>query len=154
MSLIWSPRDPESVYKGKEELPLFEASGLSSSASWAAQCETGVQHIKADSPSAAPDIAHARRNDPQTSHKAAASVSLTNLGKTKDLILAILREVGPMTDERIISHFHRRTYPEKVAADSGIRTRRAWLVDNGFIEACGTGKTASGRECQIWKATK
>lgn len=94
--------------------------------------------------------AHARNSDPATSHKAAASV--TNLGPTKDLILAILREFGPMHDEAIIGAFRANRKYAPNASDSGIRTRRSWLVDHGFIEDSGQrAKTASGRESIVWR---
>jgi hypothetical protein len=96
--------------------------------------------------------AFARRSDPQTSHAAAKSVSLTNLGKTKNLILAILRECGPMRDEQIIVEFRKREGSGKIASDAGIRSRRAWLVDHGFVTSWSMGKTSSGRACQIWRA--
>lgn len=141
-------RNPE--IRPNTSLPLFE-SGLSTPSFPSAQCETGTEPRRSANSSVAPGKAHARRSDPQTSHAAAASV--VNLGRTKEMILAILRDSGPCTDEGIIEAFHRRTYPAITASDSGIRTRRSWLVANGFVEACGTGETAAKRPCTIWRLT-
>lgn len=156
MSLIWSPRDPESVYRRKEELPLFDASGLSSNSSGAAQCEnSGELALPAEKTSGyapvglAGDVAHARRNDPIQSHKAAASV--VNQLRIRDAIKQCMAGMGPMSDEQIISRVRACLHPQMVS-ESGIRTRRSELVVSGDVVQCGTGKTASGRECQIWKA--
>jgi len=103
--------------------------------------------------------AHARASDPATSRQAAASVSLTNLGKTKEAILDILSS-GPKTDEEIAKIFH--SWGKVKASPSGLRTRRAWLAQNGFVEAAGgfnedgttwgiTGKTAAKRNCIVWR---
>lgn len=101
--------------------------------------------------------AHARNSDPETSHQAAKSVSLTNPGRTREAIMAILKQEGPLTDEWIWSRYslwyaRGRTVPK--ASPSGLRSRRSELVRMGFVEACGTGKTASGRACQIWSVKK
>lgn len=146
MSLIWS--DPESRERRKPlaECPLFE-SGLSCTTSLAAQCETGVQQIKAGSPPAAPDIAHARRTDPVHSHEAAKSV--VNLGRTRDAILHILKAIGPATDQQIADYYEQYIYDP--VSTSGLRTRRSELVRMGFVIEGGTGKTATGRKCTIWR---
>jgi len=94
--------------------------------------------------------AHARRSDPPNSHIAAKSV--VNLGRTKDRILSILRSQGPMTDEQLVDYFER--FVDFKVSQSGIRTRRRWLVDNGFVCEAGTGKTQSGRNCSIWRIAK
>ena len=97
------------------------------------------------------DFAHARRNDPETSKAAARSVSLVNLGRTKERILSILKIHGPLTDEGIAQKWNLMV-GAFVVSPSGLRSRRAWLVDQRLVEACGIGKTASGRDCQIWMA--
>lgn len=97
--------------------------------------------------------AHARASDPVQSHQAAASVSLTNLGRTKDGIIAILRKFGPLTDDQIAAHFL-EMYGDKKASPSGLRSRRSWLVDHGMVIQCGMSKTKSNRNCGVWKAAK
>lgn len=103
--------------------------------------------------------AFARRHDPQTSRDAAASV--VNLGRTQDAILFLLSEYGPQTDEKIADMFYTRncwSIPRDqnlfsvMVSPSGLRSRRAELVRMGKIETCGIGKTASGRNCHIWRA--
>jgi hypothetical protein len=109
--------------------------------------------------------AHARRNDPATSHAAARSV--VNLGSTREGILKILRLFGPCTDEKIELMYRglqeRGEFPMR--KDSGIRSRRKELCDMGFVEAAGgfnedgttwgiTGKTASKRNCLVWRIRK
>lgn len=145
MSLCW--QDPETGGKRKpaKELPLFESSGLKTSA--LNNRESVAQHGKSQADR--PEVARARRNDPATSKQAAASVSLENLGRTKNTILRLLREYGPLTDEQIVDKFY------GMASDSGIRTRRKWLVDHGFVCDSGhTGRTASGRASTIWRLCK
>jgi len=112
--------------------------------------------------SLSPDVAHARRNDPATSHAAARSV--VNLGRTREGILKILRLFGPCTDEKIELMY--RGLQERgelpMRRDSGIRSRRKELCDMGFVEAAGgfnedgttwgiTGKTSAKRNCIVWK---
>ena len=93
--------------------------------------------------------AHARASDPETSKSAARSV--VNLGRTRDAILALLKAAGPATDEEIWDRYH-VAYPSREAVSpSGLRSRRAELVRMGFVEACGEGKTVSGRACTIWR---
>jgi len=103
------------------------------------------------------DQARARSTDPVHSHEAAASV--VNLGRTREAILALLRNMYPMTDERLADQYMKaqwaygeQAYP-RVSA-SGLRSRRSELVKMGFVEAAGTGKTASGRACTIWRIKK
>lgn len=88
----------------------------------------------------------ARNTDPETSHQAAASVS--HIRDSQALVLSLLREQGPMTDDRIYQ-FHRIT---KVMSPSGARTRRAELVDRGLVEAVGTETLPSGRRATRWAA--
>jgi len=123
--------------------------------------ETSTAAGSSDGPA---DKANARKTDRPTSHMAAASVSLVNLGRTKNCILSILRTCGPQTDEQIAKKFL-ELYGEKRASPSGLRSRRSWLVDQGFVEAAGgfnedgttwgiTGKTASKRNCLVWRLRK
>lgn len=94
---------------------------------------------------------YARVSDPETSHEAAQSVS--DISETKMVIRALL--FYPMTDQQLI-----RAYQEAVsnkiapeASESGIRSRRAELVDAGLVIDTGNyGTTPSGRRSKIWRA--
>lgn len=88
-----------------------------------------------------------RMSDPETSHKAAAKV--VNLGRTRDWILAALRQ-GPKTDEQIDEYF--RCFVAFWVSPSGLRSRRSELVKLGLV--CDSGqraKTQSGRESIVWR---
>ena len=101
------------------------------------------------------DQARARSTDPVTSHQAAASVE--NIGQTREAILKVLRDNGPQTDTQIIKAYMDLWFGGrhmKLASPSGIRSRRSELVKMGFVEAAGTGKTASGRNCIVWRIKK
>jgi hypothetical protein len=91
--------------------------------------------------------ARARRTDPKESHEAAESV--------KNVVI-ILKRIGDCTDEQIAHEYYRNVLYSgwELASDSGIRSRRAELVAMGKVERCGTGTTASGRPCAIWRAVK
>lgn len=74
------------------------------------------------------------------------------LNLSQATVLNILREHGPMTDDRLVLVYpafssHRQT-------PSGIRTRRRELADLGFVEDSGyNSKTlATGRSAIVWKA--
>lgn len=91
--------------------------------------------------------ARARLTDPSTSHEAAASVS--GISRAQALILDILKTYGPMTDDEILRVY---LHSEDISP-SGCRSRRATLVDMGRVRDSGLrGKTASNRNCVIWKA--
>jgi len=138
-------------------LPLFEqavsgARDLAVPAENRVLRETKLETRVANSLS--PDIAHARKTDGPNSHAAAARV--TNIGPTKEGILEVLRLYGPSTDERIAFLYHGlravgKQLPE--SSPSGLRTRRAWLVQNGFVKEVGTGTTKANRPCAIWGLT-
>lgn len=98
--------------------------------------------------------AHARRSDPATSHQAAAGV--TNLGRTRDAILMILRSFGPANDEQIFKSYSvmfDRGFFIPRSSPSGLRSRRSELVRLGLVEDSGkTAPTISGRLSTIWRA--
>lgn len=88
----------------------------------------------------------ARLTDPQTSHDAANSVIRLTL--TKRIILEVLQTA--MTDEDLISTIRAR-HGYKFASESGIRSRRAELVREGFVEdSLGRALTESGRQAILW----
>lgn len=93
----------------------------------------------------------ARLSDPQTSHSAARTVR--GVTATHARIKALLRDEGPMTDEQIAEAWKRMVtiaaWPK--GSPSGLRTRRAELVDRG--EVVDTGRTAltrAGRRTTVW----
>lgn len=102
-----------------------------------------------------PEEPHTRNTDPITSHEAAASVR--NITETHNRILTMLQEHGPATDEQLFDLWWRcrTSEPERWphVSPSGLRSRRAELVDAGYVADSGDrGKTRSGRSCIIWKA--
>jgi hypothetical protein len=89
---------------------------------------------------------HARTLDPSTSHQAAASVS--NIGELKRAILDTLQTA--MTDRDLVTQIMWR-YGDAFASESGIRSRRAELTADGFIEDTGARvKMPSGRNAIVW----
>jgi predicted HTH transcriptional regulator len=96
-----------------------------------------------------PDLftAHARKGDPWTSHAAGASVR--NITETHSRILKVIGWAGPMTDEEIAEAWDKEGLPW--ISPSGLRSRRAELVDLGKLVAMGTQrKTRSGRSTNVW----
>jgi hypothetical protein len=69
---------------------------------------------------------HARTTDPITSHLAAEAISNGAVNKTQTLILGLLAN-EPKADYQLVREFQ-DLYPN-IASESGIRTRRAELVD-------------------------
>ena len=90
--------------------------------------------------------AKARNFDPKTSHDAAASVD--NITATQEYVLKALRK--PRADVELVEVYRRfKTSPR--ASESGIRSRRAELVDRGLV--VDTGKRVrleSGRFAIVW----
>ena len=91
---------------------------------------------------------NARTLDPETSHEAAESVQ--NITETQEAIYKLLRQ--PMTDQQLIAFYRELVEFGKapMASESGIRSRRAELVQLSLIEAKGDSKTWSGRRCIVW----
>lgn len=88
----------------------------------------------------------ARTLDPSTSHQAAASVS--NLTEVKKAILDFLQTA--MTDEQLVRHIH-FIFGPKFATPQSIRSRRAELVRDGFVEDSGGREVmSSGRNAIMW----
>lgn len=133
--------------------PLLSVHGAEAARNTAIQQSAG-HSTSITSAQSGVDRAHARKSDGPNSHKAAQSV--TNLGRTRDEILRILKHYGPQADEQIIYAFRKcgmnaaSTCELCRASDSGIRSRRSELVTMGFVHEVGTGKTKSGRPCAIW----
>lgn len=98
---------------------------------------------------------NARILDPSTSHQAARSV--TNVTQTQHAILEIYRQFrNGLTDYELVTIYQReaRAYDYPQASESGIRSRRAELVDQGRVEDTGKRvKLPSGRSAIVWVAT-
>jgi hypothetical protein len=88
----------------------------------------------------------ARRTDPITSHLAADSVD--NVTATQAFILRCLKR--PRNDVELVSAYNAyKTAPR--ASESGIRSRRAELVDRGLVVDTGARvKLTSGRYSIVW----
>lgn len=87
----------------------------------------------------------ARRDDPGTSWDAARSLDPTVLRQSQRVVLRVLRDHGPMTDEDLVS----RT--TGVLSPSGARTRRSELVAKGLVFDTGARVTlSSGRRGIVW----
>lgn len=94
------------------------------------------------------DEARARRDDPETSHEAAASVE--SIRERQRAIYSLLDSIGPMHDEELVGRYLRQV-DLPVQSVSGIRTRRSELVDLGLVVHTGEfTKTKSGRRARIW----
>ena len=87
----------------------------------------------------------ARLTDPETSHEAAESV--TNITPLKREILQ--RLVTPMTDADLIRTL--KIYSEIMVTESGVRSRRAELVQAGLVKDTGAReKLNTGRSAIVW----
>lgn len=89
---------------------------------------------------------NARRTDPKTSQDAAASVD--NVTMTQEFVLRALKR--PRTDPQLIEAY-RKQKKAPLASESGIRTRRAELVDKGLVVDSGVRSvTPFGRKAIVW----
>jgi len=88
----------------------------------------------------------ARRTDPVTSHLAADSVD--NVTATQAYILRCLKR--PRNDSQLVQAYNSyKTAPR--ASESGIRSRRAELVDRGLVVDTGRRvRLDSGRYSIVW----
>jgi hypothetical protein len=88
---------------------------------------------------------HARTTDPETSHEAARSV--TNITPLKREILQKL--MTPMTDKDLYALLF--TSSHLIVTESGVRSRRAELVQAGLVRDTGERhKLTSGRLAIVW----
>lgn len=94
----------------------------------------------------------ARRTDPGTSHAAAATVR--GVTETREHILEVLAYLDQgATDEQIAEVYDQRVRAGawRPVSPSGLRTRRAELVDLGMVRDSGrTRLTESGRRSVVW----
>jgi hypothetical protein len=94
--------------------------------------------------------AHARREDPETSHEAAASVTPESISIQKRNIISTLRKLQLASDRQIIRAYH-RDFGKRVSEQS-IRSRRNELTKAGLIEWSGKFQTPpSGRRERLWR---
>ncbi len=90
--------------------------------------------------------ARARRTDPITSHEAAESVD--NITATQSYVLRCLKR--PRVDVELV-HAYRAYKTAPRASESGIRSRRAELVDRGLVIDTGRRvRLDSGRYAIVW----
>ena len=90
----------------------------------------------------------ARRTDPYTSHEAARSV--TGIRASQQHVLSVLREHPEgLIDEELVREV-RSKVPMSI---SGVRTRRAELVELGLVRDSGDVRlTESNRRSIVWRA--
>lgn len=98
----------------------------------------------------------ARNTDPDTSHEAAASVK--NLTKTQVTILHLFEDKRDrMTDEQLVSWYRwaEANLDAPTASESGIRSRRAELVRQGYLKDSGAReKLRTGRNAIVWSVSR
>lgn len=91
-------------------------------------------------------MARARVSDPVTSHEAAESVD--RITETQEYVLKALRK--PRPDVELIEAYRAFKRAPR-ASESGIRSRRAELVDRGLVIDTGRRvKLDSGRYAIVW----
>lgn len=103
--------------------------------------------------------AHTRRDDPETSHAAAASISVDALRESQRAVLGVLY-VAPQSrahHDALISLYERfqRERPDIYPRQSqqGIRSRLSELRDRGYVRDSGERVTLpSGRKSIVWEA--
>lgn len=115
-----------------------------------AQVATMASHIPPASRTGPPEAerAHARHNDPDTSHEAAASVS--DIRERQRYVLTCLEHLKEATDEELVEAYPRYDLPRQ--STSGIRTRRRELADLGLVVQTGAKRVmSSGRRGHVWR---
>lgn len=101
--------------------------------------------------------ARARRDDPDTSHAAAASISPDELRASQRAVLDCFDRYGPMHDELFVARYEeiRDAHGWPSQSVSGLRSRRDELVDGGLM--IDTGRTVvlqSGRSGKVWHVNR
>jgi hypothetical protein len=74
-----------------------------------------------------------------------------HLTEARAAVLWVLREIGPSTDEHLVAVY--RGSPEVLRqSPSGIRSRRAELVRDGWVRDSGRREcTLAGRAAVVWE---
>lgn len=104
-----------------------------------------------------PTTARARRTDPDTSHEAAERVNARHMTAIQTRILRIGYHQAAFTDEWLADAWGRYNgvWGHIRVSPSGLRSRRAELVDAGLLEDSGArDRTAAGRACILWRITQ
>jgi hypothetical protein len=101
--------------------------------------------------------AHARRDDPWTSHEAAGSIPSEEIHRSQEAVLDCFTLTGPMYDRKLQREYDRyrvpNLWPEQ--SESGIRTRRKELVDRGRLKDSGRSvRRPSGRKSIVWELAR
>lgn len=96
-----------------------------------------------------------RSTDPDTSREA-ASIAMGRAGTIRPIVLALVREHGPLTHDELIGQYHRLMIIDPKtpkASESGLRTRLSELVRRGLIREDATrGKSLFGNTAKRWVA--
>lgn len=95
--------------------------------------------------------ARARNTDPWTSQAAAASLESSKIRASQEAILEFLKKYGSMDDGSLVKLYK----GPPAQSPSGIRTRRAELVEKGLVRDSGKTITMpSGRKAIMWEAVE
>lgn len=101
--------------------------------------------------------AHARTEDPETSHEAAASITSEKLTASRAAVLDCFRRYGKfgLSDQMLAWCYNEKAghgWPQQ--SPSGLRTRRKELVESGHLEDTGRKtQTPGGRAAIVWGLT-
>lgn len=94
----------------------------------------------------------ARLTDPHTSHLAGDALTVEHLTQVQAIIYRLL-DTAPMTDGELLLAYNAMVYAKEAphASESGVRSRRAELVERGLVVPTGaTRKTVFGRLSIVW----
>lgn len=99
--------------------------------------------------------ARARRNDPSTSHAAAASVGGGDLTENQRAVMFVLRlSSEPILDEELVGRYEQtqRTPAYKLPrqSQSGIRSRRSEIANLGLLVEGEKRRMTTGRLGRTW----
>lgn len=98
-----------------------------------------------------PTEAHARTDDPSTSHVAARSLTPKQLTRNRTAVLSWFFMVNEsMTDKKLVANYS----IDPPQSQSGLRTRRSELVDMGLVESAGTVELGKGKPHTLWRLTE
>jgi len=69
---------------------------------------------------------------------------------SQQAVLNAVKQYGPITDAALVPLMQH--LDQAKMSSSGIRSRRAELVEKGLVTACDTIKMPSGRLANVWQA--
>ena len=117
------------------------------------RCKDG-EHL-AEPPRENPEVAHARRGDPVTSHEAAASLKSEEIRRSQLAVLRLFERFGPMYDAQMLDRYQTVQQPWELPTQSasGLRTRRSELVAKNILEDSGVKVIPPGsrRRAIVWR---